>query len=340
MPKQSHTSEANAHRRVLITGGTGSVGTAFIKTYAGEFDFYSTSRGRSDAVDEANPQVDARSYRVDVRDLDALKTVFCEVKPDVVIHAAALKAVNLAEVQPSLAIEINVVGTLNVIKACMHAAVPVAVAISTDKACQPENIYGYSKKITEQIWLEHHSNDTRFVCARLANVAGSAGSVIPIWLKSAFAGETLKLTDSRMNRLMFSAEEASELVRKTADYAHQVDAPFVLVRKMKSVNMLQLANAISADFGDGRPPETIGLRPGERLNETLVSDAELDVAYEADDGLHIMLHSDAIGQRLLKRELSSLTAEYMSDEEIRALYDGHAKKLLAAGAGTRKRRAG
>ncbi|MEM7376090.1 MAG: polysaccharide biosynthesis protein [Pseudomonadota bacterium] len=323
MQDQQTGSNASRPTRVLITGGSGSVGVSFMESYPDDVEYHSVSRNA-----EA-PLPSCRAHAADIRDGDALTRVFLDVRPDIVVHAAAMKHVNQAELQPSQAVEINILGTLNVIKACLAAQVPVAVAISTDKACQPENMYGYTKRITEQIWLEHHCAQTRFVCARFANVAASAGSVIPIWLRAALSGETLKLTDSRMNRLMFSAQQASALVRAAADHAAAVDAPFVLVRKMKSVNMLQLANAISADFGDGRAPETIGLRPGERLNETLVSDAELEFAFEAEDGKHIMLHSDALGSQRLKRELSSLTAEYMTEEEIRLLYLAYAESLRA-----------
>jgi len=317
----------SGRRKVLITGGSGTVGMAFMKEYEHEFEFYNVSRNESYITELSQAFPDTKSYVADVRDADRLINIFLKVKPDVVIHAAALKHVNHAELNPSKTVEVNIVGTLNVIKACIRAEVPVAVAISTDKACQPENIYGYSKKITEQMFLEHYNENTKFACARFANVAASNGSVIPFWIKCASNGEPLKLTDSRMNRLMFTAREASQLIRQTIAYADESTEAFVLSRIMNSVNMLQLANVISREFGDGSQPTIVGKRPGERLNETLVSQAELGEAYRTRDGKHIALHSNKFGDGRLTQELSSLTADYMDEDEIRTLYDEYTQGL-------------
>jgi len=325
MSQKSDVGSCEARRRVLVTGGSGSIGMALARYHGHEFEIHSVSRG-PDAIQMLSEQFpDVRTHQVDIRDAEGLKNLFLTVRPDIVIHAAALKHVNQAEVKPTLAVEINVLGTLNVVNASIAAKVPVSVAISTDKACQPDNIYGYTKKITEQVWLEHHRPDTRFVCARFANVASSDGSVIPLWINSALAGETLKLTDSRMNRLMFTPKQAIELVNLSIDFALMYDEPFVLARIMKAVNMLELANVISAEFGDGRAPEIVGVRPGERLNEVLVSQAELGFAYRTQDRKHIMLHSSAAGVGRLTEELSSLTADYMNKTEIRELYADYVK---------------
>jgi len=250
----SSATSPNSRRKVLITGGSGTVGMAFMKEYEHEFEFYNVSRNESYINELSQAFPNTHSYVADVRDADRLINLFLKVKPDIVIHAAALKHVNHAELNPSKTVEVNILGSLNVIQACIRAEVPIAVAISTDKACQPENIYGYSKKITEQMFLEHYNDKTKFACARFANVAASNGSVIPFWIKCASNGETLKLTDSRMNRLMFTAQEASMLIRQTIAYAEESKEAFVLSRIMNSVNMLELANIISREFGDGSQP--------------------------------------------------------------------------------------
>jgi len=329
MPSPS-TAEQNpdsSRRKVLITGGSGTVGMAFMKQYEQEFDFYNVSRNESyiSQLSQAFPAT--TSYVADVRDVDRLINLFLKIKPDIVIHAAALKHVNHAELNPSKTVEVNILGSLNVIQACIRAEVPITIAISTDKACRPENIYGYSKKITEQMFLEHYNLNTKFACARFANVAASNGSVIPFWIKCASNGELLKLTDSRMNRLMFTAHEASKLIRQTIRYAEESKEAFVLSRIMKSVNMLELANVISRKFGDGSQPQVVGMRPGERLNETLVSQAELSDAYITRDGEHIALHTASFGGGRLTQELSSLTADYMGEKEIHALFDEYTQTL-------------
>ncbi len=311
-------------RKVLITGGSGTVGQAFIQQYSDEFKFYNISRNESYIQHLRHRFPDVESFVSDVQDLDDLTNIFQKIKPDVVIHAAALKHVNFAELNPSRTVEINILGSLNVAKASIRAEVPIVVGISTDKACQPENIYGYSKKILEQTFLEHYTDKTRFVCTRFANVACSNGSVIPFWIDSARKGDALKLTDSRMNRLMFTMSDAAKLIRQSLDYAERSTRPFVLCSVMKSVGMLDLANLISHEFGNGQKPEIVGLRPGERLNEILVSQHELPDAAVTKDGRYIALYSNEFGNGRVSEPLSSLTADYMSDDEMRDLYKDYA----------------
>lgn len=314
------SSENSGKRKLLITGGSGTVGMAFMREFQHEFEFYNVSRNETYIAELEREFPDATSYVADITDGDRLTNLFVKIKPDIVIHAAALKHVNLAELHPSKTVEVNILGSLNVIKACLRAEVPIAVAISTDKACQPENIYGYSKKITEQLFMEHYNDKTKFSCARFSNVAGSNGSVIPFWIQAARNKEKLKLTDARMNRLMFTVQEAAHLIRETIKYTEESKEPFVLSRIMKSVNMRELANVISKEFGDKSEPEVVGLRPGERLNESLVSQTELANAFYTRDGKHIALHTSEFGDRRLTQELSSLTAEYMDENEIRFLF--------------------
>jgi len=314
---------AGRRARVLITGGSGTVGQSFIQQYEHEFEFFNISRNEEfqTTLEQRFPQV--KSYLSDIQNLDELYKIFFEVQPDIVIHAAAQKHVNLAEQNPSKTVEINIIGSLNVAKASVAAKVPLVIGVSTDKACQPENIYGYSKKILEQMFMEHYSLTTRFVCVRFANVACSHGSVIPLWIDSAMRGERLKLTDSRMNRLMFTCEQATQLIRSAIHFAELSTEPFVLCRSMKSVSLLDLASLISDEFGNGQRVQVVGVRPGEQFNETLVSQSELAVSSIANEGKHIFLHSSEFGKQRLSQPLSSLTAQYMSASEMRSLYEDY-----------------
>lgn len=313
-------SAVKTRRKVLITGGSGTVGQAFIKQYRHEFDFYSVSRNKTSIKIFKKEFPEVHCCVSDIRDLDHLSALFLKIKPDIVIHAAALKHVDFAELHPSQTVETNILGSLNVAKASVNADVPVVVGISTDKACQPENIYGYSKKILEQTFLEHFNEQSRFVCTRFANVACSSGSVIPFWIECARKDEVLKLTDSRMNRLMFTSQDAAQLIRQSISDAEQATKPFVMCSVMKSVGMLELASQISREFGNGSKPEIVGMRPGERLNETLVSQQELPIAHYTNDGRYIMLHSNEFGQQPVPEPLSSLTAQYMCEAEMKSLY--------------------
>jgi UDP-N-acetylglucosamine 4,6-dehydratase len=298
-------------KKVLITGGAGTVGSAFIKKYYNNYEFYNFSRGEEQIAELARKYPKVQSIIGDICNLDQLINVFERIKPDIVIHAAALKHVNLAELNPSQTVEINLVGSLNVIKASTRTKIPITVGISTDKACSPENVYGYSKKMMEMMFMEHHNSETKFVCTRFANVAGSHGSVIPFWKNLKLKGEQLKLTDPRMNRLMFSKEESAKLIQKAIDYTQIHDDSFVLSNIMNTVNMLDLAKVIS----EGGDIEIVGPRPGEKINETLISEKELPFTY-CKDNYVLIFNKEQSKENNLDKELSSSSAKKMSKEQI------------------------
>jgi UDP-N-acetylglucosamine 4,6-dehydratase len=296
-------------KKILITGGTGTVGSAFIKRYYNDYKFYSISRGEEKIAELNSKFPNVTTLIRDIENLDQIINTFESIKPDIVIHAAALKHVNLAETNPTKAIDINLRGSLNVINASIRAEVPLTIGISTDKACAPENVYGYSKKMMEQIFTEHHNSKTKFICTRFANVAGSRGSVIPFFKDLVSKNLPLKLTSKDMNRLIFSSKEAAKLIHSSINLSNHFKESFVLSKKMKSVNMLRLAKAMSDDI------EIVGLRPGEKLNEALISNKELSYTKVIDD--YILLFNSKQPQLTnLKSSFSSKNAPIMSDDEI------------------------
>jgi FlaA1/EpsC-like NDP-sugar epimerase len=298
--------------KVLITGGTGTVGTAFIKKYHDIYKFFTVSRGEKNIARLKEKYPDVECILGNINNLSQLINTFETVKPDIVIHAAAIKHVNLAELNPTQTVESNVIGSLNVIKASIRAEVPLTVGISTDKACSPENIYGYSKKMMEKLFLEHNNEKTKFVCTRFANVADCEGSVIPLWLNWNKQDKPLKLTDPCMNRLMFSTDDASELIHKAIDLSSKYDNPFILSKKMRTVNMLRLAESISSNI------EIIGKRPGEKLDENLINEKELPYTHLLDDWI-ILFNTIQPKSVNLKKELSSQTATKMNNQDINKL---------------------
>ena len=170
-------------KKVLITGGTGTVGKAFIKQYYNDFEFHSISRNESGITDMLREFPNVVCHIGNICDLDHMINLFCSIEPDIVIHTAALKHINIAEENPSSAVEINIVGSLNIAKASTRANVPLTVGVSTDKACNPDSVYGYTKQMMETIFADYHNEKTKFVCTRFANVANSNGSVIPFWVE-------------------------------------------------------------------------------------------------------------------------------------------------------------
>jgi FlaA1/EpsC-like NDP-sugar epimerase len=302
-------------KKVLITGGSGTVGTAFINEYYNEYDFYNISRNETYISNLSRDFPKVVSYIGDICNLETLINVFEAVKPDIVIHAAAMKHVNLAEEQPTKAIEMNVVGSLNVIRASIRAKVPLTIGVSTDKACDSDSVYGYTKRMMELMFMNSYNTSTKFICTRFANVAGSNGSVIPFWKRLAIDSKALKLTDPKMNRLMFSKRDAAELIHDAIWHADKCTfrESFIMSKKMKTVNMHELAKVISNDI------EIIGKRPGEKVNETLVSEKELSYTTIIDDSVFIF--NGKTGDRQLQEEHSSVTAEHMTIAEMKKLIE-------------------
>ena len=297
--------------KILITGGAGTVGSSFINEYYNDYKFYNVSRNETQIAKLKQNFPEVKSFLANICDLDSMINIFEQVKPDIVIHAAALKHINLAEENPSKAVEINVVGSLNIVKASIRAEVPLTIGISTDKACKPDSIYGYTKSMMESMFAQHHNEKTKFVCTRFANVANSNGSVIPFWLAEAEKGNKLKLTDPNMNRLMFSKKDSAELIWMAMTSAVGIKSSFILCKVMKTVNMLDLANVI----GDG--VEIVGKRPGEKLNETLISKKELPYTSAFDDGYVYI--STTKQENNLTKEHSSANAEIMTENEMKEL---------------------
>ena len=301
--------------KVLITGGTGTIGRAYVKNYAEFFDVYSLSRGENKQTQlwRAFPEV-VGQYLGNVEDKETVFRVYEDVKPDIVIHTAAVKHINLAEKQPIQTCKVNIVGSLNIIEASIRYDIPITVAISTDKACSYESVYGGSKYLMERCFLEANSNRNKFSVCRFANVAHSDGSVLPFWLDEKRDGNSLKLTDPNMNRLMFTQDDAANLIYRTVEYTRKNSGGFVCSYKMRCVNMLDLAKSISEDV------EIVGRRPGEKVDEDLVSEHELDYTYVIGNDIHIRTEKND-GDNKLDVPYNSKSAERMSQKEIKEMVE-------------------
>ncbi len=296
-------------KKVLIIGGSGTIGSAFIKEFYEEYEFSSVSRNELMQADLKRnfPKVDI--HFSDIESESSLITIFSKVKPDIVIHMAAMKHVDLAQENPINACKVNVLGSLNVISASTKTDVPITIAISTDKACFPENVYGYSKSLMEHCFHDANTSRNKFAVCRFANVANTNGSVIPFWLSQKEKNESLKLTDKNMNRLMFSQKSAVNLINDSIKYCEKNGGGFTASTFMKSINMYNLAGVISDNV------EIIGLRPGERLNEKLISQKELKYTYIEDD-LILLKKEPNPNDNKLEQEYSSENADKMSLQEM------------------------
>jgi len=264
-------------KRVLITGGTGTLGRAFIAAYREQYAFAVLSRGEAAqaALKAEYPEVECILGAVE--DEYAVERAFA-FGPDIVIHAAAMKHVDNAERQPAQAVAINVVGSLNVLLTAQAHGALTLIGISTDKACDPSNVYGSTKMLMERVFIEANSNGMRAACVRLGNIAGSNGSVIPRWKAMAAKGEALPVTDPEMFRFFCTPHAAAQTVQ-AAIVRCMHGGGFVMTCRLPVVRIGDLAEAISPNI------RVVGARPGERLHECLAAEGE---RIEMADGTEVL----------------------------------------------------
>ena len=299
--------------KVLITGGTGTVGKALIAQNDNEY--ISISRNEENIANLKREYPNVKCYVGNIEDKSLLLRVFKEVKPDVVVHSAAMKHIDLMELNPIAGCNVNVMGSLNVVEASIINDVPITIGISTDKACLSESVYGASKYLMERVFMNTNTDDNRFSLTRFANVAHSAGSVLPFWLKLKKEGNPLKLTDPNMNRLIFTQDEAANLINRTIDFTRENGGGFIKSYKMKCVNMFDLAKVISDDI------EIVGKRPGEKTDEDLISEREIAHTFIYGDDIHIRTDKNHKDNKL-DRPYNSASAKKMTQQEMKDLVWG------------------
>jgi len=268
---------------VLVTGGTGSFGKKFIEIMLREYQprkiiVFSRDELKQHEMRLAgfdDPRL--RYFIGNVRDRDRLRRAMQGV--DIVVHAAALKQVPACEYNPMEAIKTNILGSANVVEAALDAGVKKVLALSTDKAVNPVNLYGATKLAAEKLVVQSNAyaahTHTRFSCTRYGNVVGSRGSVVPVFLRQRAQGR-LTITDPRMTRFWLSLEQGVRFVIRAIE---QMEGGEVFVPKLPSMRIADLARAIAPDA----EWEVIGIRPGERLHEVLLNEDEARSAVELDD---------------------------------------------------------
>ena len=268
---------------VLVTGGTGSFGRKFIEIMLAEYHPIKLIVFSRDELKQHEMRVagfthpSLRYFIGDVRDVDRLRRAMHGV--DIVVHAAALKQVPACEYNPMEAIKTNILGSSNVVEAALDANVKKVLALSTDKAVNPVNLYGATKLAAEKLLVQSNSYAggmaTRFSCVRYGNVVGSRGSVVPIFLQQKTSGK-LSITDERMTRFWLTLEQGVRFVIHCIEVMHGGE---VFIPKIPSMRIVDVANAIAPGVG----LEVVGIRPGEKLHEVLVSEDESRVTVEMEE---------------------------------------------------------
>ena len=280
-----------AGKTLMITGGTGSFGNAvlnrFLKTDIAEIRIFSRDEKKQDDMrHEYQAKMPEVAHKIkffigDVRNLQSCKNAMPGV--DYIFHAAALKQVPSCEFFPMEAVKTNVIGTDNVLTAAIEAGVKSVICLSTDKAAYPINAMGITKAIEEKIAVakSRYSGDTKICCTRYGNVMCSRGSVIPLWIDQISNGNPITLTEPKMTRFIMSLEEAVELVLFAFEHGQNGD---IFVQKAPACTIQTQAEAVCELFGGKKEDiKVIGIRHGEKMYETLLTNEECAKAVDMGD---------------------------------------------------------
>jgi UDP-N-acetylglucosamine 4,6-dehydratase len=325
---------------ILVTGGTGSFGNTFVPMTLSK---YNPKKLIIFSRDEMKQWEMAKLYKSDkrirffigdVRDKERLYRALDGV--DYVVHAAATKIVPTAEYNPFECVKTNIHGAMNLIDACIDKGVKRVVALSTDKASSPINLYGATKLASDKLFVAGNSysggHDTRFAVVRYGNVMGSRGSVIPFFMSIKDKG-VLPITDSRMTRFMISLEQGVELVWHAFE---DMVGGEIYVKKIPSMKVTDLANVVAPDCQQ----EVVGIRPGEKLHEQMIGAEDAYYTYEYPEHYKILPAINNWDQDINRiKDGSKVTegfvyssdnnSDWMTDAELKAWIDANPEKIGA-----------
>jgi UDP-N-acetylglucosamine 4,6-dehydratase len=323
---------------ILITGGTGSFGHAFVPMTLAKYNprrlvIYSRDEMKQwEMAKLYGNDARVRFFIGDVRDKDRLARALNGI--DYVVHAAATKIVPTAEYNPFECVKTNVFGAMNLIDACIDQGVKRVVALSTDKASSPANLYGATKLTSDKLFIAGNSyagdGDARFAVVRYGNVMGSRGSVIPFFLTQADNGN-LPITDPRMTRFMITLEQGVELVWHAFE---DMVGGEIYVKKIHSMKVTDIALAVAPDVKQ----EIVGIRPGEKLHEQMIGTEDALHTFEYEDYFKILpaIHnwsSDPARIKVGKKMAEDFTycsdnnPEWMSIETLRVWIENNREKI-------------
>jgi len=301
---------------ILITGGTGFLGKRLGLALKEKYDVILASRNNKQNM-YAREFTGCEVIPLDVTNIESVRDAVVSIKPNIIIHAAATKFVDLAEKEPMECIDVNVVGSQNVARVAVENKVDVVVGVSTDKASPPvRNTYGLSKAIMERVFCSmNNKTQTKFTCVRYGNVAWSTGSVLPIWKSMHDKNEVIGTTGPEMRRFFFTVQEAVNLVITAIENIEEVQGK-VLSRKMKAAKIKDILELWISHKGGSW--EKIEGRPGERNDEYLIGDLELEYTYKVNySGIdHYVISFNEKVSKPVAVGLSSENTDRLTDKEI------------------------
>ena len=316
-------------KKILITGGTGSLGQALTKRLLEDnidtIRIFSRDELKQIQMQSAFDDKRLRFLIGDVRDKERLSRALEDI--DVVFHTAALKQVPVAEYNPFEAVKTNVYGSQNLIDACYDHNIEKVIAVGTDKAVSPLNTYGATKMLMERLFISanfwHGNHNTKFICVRYGNVLGSRGSVVPLFVEQIKKENKITLTDPLMTRFNITMHQALDLISRA--FKDGIGGE-VFVPKLKSYRLDILIDALNELLNSSPKLEIIGIRSGEKFHESLINKDELRYTYETDlDYILIEKHPELEKGRdfsklksnsSLKEQYSSDNVELLTKEEL------------------------
>jgi len=310
-------------KKILITGGTGSLGQALthrlLKLEVENIRIFSRNEHKQIEMESKFNDSRLRFFLGDIRDYDRLERALEDV--DIVFHAAALKHVSKIEYNPFEAIKTNVIGSQNIINACIRENVQKVVCIGTDKAVSPLNTYGATKLLMEKLFvtannfLDKEKYQTRFIALRYGNVLGSSGSVVPKIIEQIRDHKKITITDPHMTRFSITMDEALDFILKATELGQGSE---IFVPKLRTYSIMDLIETLQEMFGKAEQ-EIIGVRPGEKLHETLINKEEMRYAWEYNNlyfvanPLYPLFHDNEIKSVYKSIKKIENLVEYSSD---------------------------
>ncbi|MDN3548786.1 polysaccharide biosynthesis protein [Mucilaginibacter aquaedulcis] len=316
-------------KTILLTGGTGFLGRSLALKLKDGYRIILT--GRNNLLNNAAKlMTGCEVVPMDITHIDAIREVFELYKPDIVIHAAATKYVDLSELFPNECIDINIRGSQNVVRAAIDKQIKLVIGISTDKASPPSTgMYAKSKSIMEKLFLLMDGKGaTNFFCLRFGNIAWSTGSVFPIWRQMLDEKGVIESTGSHMRRFMFTIDEACQMVIDAIDNAGILHGR-ILAKKMKYAYMLDVLEVFAALNHDAVFTKT-GARTGEKVDEIMIGAPEVDYTSEEtiNDNHYYLINYNQKSTSCIKDQVDTNTAERLTRDEIEKIILHEAKGIL------------
>ena len=318
-------------KKVLITGGTGSLGTALTKkllqTNVDTIRIFSRDEWKQAQMQSEFKDKRLRYLIGDVRDKERLSRALEDI--DIVIHAAALKQMPVAEYNPFEAVKTNIIGTQNLIESCLDNGVESVLAVGTDKAVSPVNTYGATKLLMERLFVSANfykgNHKTKFLCVRYGNVLGSRGSIVPIFINQIKSGKKITITDPLMTRFTITMDQALELIFRALKNGIGGE---IFIPKLNAYKVGDIKDAILDLLNGSNETEIISVRVGEKIHESLVSLDELRNTFEINEDYVIIdkqlqdsgyLKDNGLIQTKLCNQYSSDKVDILSVDELKEL---------------------